>query len=135
MIELLHTLKPDLDFWEGLLVAMLVAGIVLVWMASRNPDNKYNFRDVMSDEITGKASFRKLAGLVALIATTWVFLRMTVYNKLPEWFGQFYFVTWALVLMVPKLADKLADIVAAIITRQVPAPPPPTPPPTETPPQ
>ena len=113
---------PDLDFWEGLLVAMMVAGIVLVWMASRNPSNEYSFTDVMLDETTNKASFRKLCGLVALIATTWVFFRLVVYNKLPEWYGQLYFLTWALVLMVPKLADKIADVVTSVITKQAPPP-------------
>lgn len=111
---------PDLDFWEGLLVAFMVAGLILVWSASRNPNNEYSFTDVMLDDGTNKASFRKLAGLVALIATTWVFLRLVVYHELPDWYAQLYFLTWALVLMVPKLADKIADVITSVITRQAP---------------
>ena len=113
---------PDLDFWEWMLVSMMLAGLFLVWSASKNPNSKYSFEDVMLDDVTNKASFRKLAGLVALIATTWVFFRLVVYNKLPDWYAQLYFLTWALVLMVPKLADKIADVVTSIITRQAPPP-------------
>lgn len=108
---------PDLDFWEALLVALLIAGLALVWAASRSNKSAYSFVDVMNDDTTGKASFRKLAGLVALIATTWAFLKLVSYHELPEWYAQLYFVTWALVLMIPQLAGVIAQVVMTMFSR------------------
>lgn len=129
--EILHRFIGwfDLDFWEVMLVCLMIAGLALVWRATRSKSNPYDFTEVMQDDLTGKSSFKKMAGLVALIATTWGFLRLVSYHELPEWYAQLYFLTWALVLMIPGLAAVAGEIVKTWALRGVPVPPPTSPPP------
>ena len=114
----------DLDFWEAMLVALMVGGLTLIWKASRAKNNPFDFTEIMQDEATNKTSFKKLAGLVALIATTWGFLRMVAYHQMPDWYAQLYFLTWALVLMVPGLANMAGEVLKAWALRTLPAAPP-----------
>lgn len=101
------------DFWDVLLVAFMFVGLCFLVGVSLNPRSPYNFRDNLIDDATGKASFRHLAGFVALASSTWVFLKWGSLGTLPQWYGDLYFITWALVLMVPRLADVIANVFAA----------------------
>ena len=102
------------DFWDVLLIAFLFSGAVALLLVSLSKTSPYTFRDNLVDE-NGKASFRHLAGGVALASTTWVFLKWGSLGTLPDWYGYLYFVTWALVLMVPRLADVIANVFASVL--------------------
>lgn len=110
MVEFFAWAKAD--FWDVLLIGFFFSGTIALLMVSLSQKSAYTFRDNLVDE-NGKASFRHLAGGVALVSTTWVFLKWGSLGTLPEWYGALYFLTWALVLMVPKIADVIASVFAA----------------------
>lgn len=82
---------------EGLGCVLLLLGVYIIWRAQRDPTNKIDIAYLLVDSQTGNVTLAKWCGLVALLASTWVFVYMAVSNRFDTTFAIAYLGTWGAV--------------------------------------
>lgn len=110
----------DLEFWEVMFVVMLILFVIYVWRATKDPNSPIRAGDALCDEQTGKFSFKKLGGFVALVTSTWIVARAAAFGTLSTEALGLYLMTWAGVYIAMPVANAYADKLKA----GVPSPPP-----------
>lgn len=76
-----------------MIVAFILA-IAIVLSVQFSPQ-KFDFRDILIDNLTGKVSLTKFANLTALLVSSWGFTSLVVDSKLTEWYFTAYMITWS----------------------------------------
>ena len=76
------------------LVGLLFALVFLLWMyrVSNSEHNTYSLSDLITTG--GRMDLSKVCLLVALVASTWVFIHMEMRAATVEWFAGLYMLAW-----------------------------------------
>lgn len=99
-VRLTHWL--DLDFWELLLLFMLLMLYRLLAKAHTATNNTFDVQYFLVDDITDRVSLKKLGALLALLISSWIVLFMTVKGLMTESILGLYLLCWAGVYMTPQ---------------------------------
>jgi len=100
MMTLLNELglwaKTNLDFPAVILLLILVLGLWVLLKTQRNPNNNFNFADMLRDD-TGKPSAYRLAIFVCLAVSTWAMMYMAIatQGKLDPAIFAWYITVWS----------------------------------------
>lgn len=94
-VEKIINVMGTLNYTGILLFVVVVVFTAFLWRLNRSDKTKFFFDDLLID-LDGKASTSKLAQVVALIASTWAFLHVTLAGELTEWFYGLYMGIWVM---------------------------------------
>ena len=94
-VETILNTMGTLNYTGILLFVVVVVFTTFLWRLNKSDSAKFFFDDLLIDT-DGKASTSKLAQIVALIASTWAFLHVTLAGELTEWFYGLYMGIWVM---------------------------------------
>lgn len=90
------------NFWEAVLVFMLLMMSRLLWRAHTATGNNFDIKYLLIDERSERVSLKKMGALLALITSTWIVLYMTVKGSVTESILGLYLFVWAGVYVTPQ---------------------------------
>ena len=106
-MEILRYLNEFLDSGRWLRLLFLILGIMLAVALVRlqHGANKFDFKDILLNPDTGRASPDRFFLFGAFCASTWAFIVLVDKNGLQEWFFNGYIALWAGSRLVYKWLD------------------------------
>lgn len=104
----------NIDFPAVILMLILVLGLWVVHKTQANPNNNFDFTDMLRDE-KGKPSTYRLAIFVCLAVSTWAVMYMAIATegKLDTWIFAWYITVWS----GAKVAEKGIEAYASSRTQ------------------
>ena len=112
------------NFWEALLVFMLLMLYRLLWKAHTATGNNFDIKFLLIERETGLVSLKKLGALLALLTTTWIVLFMTVKGAMTEGILGLYMFVWAGVYVTPQAVTAWRQPPVSATPTQAPPPTP-----------
>jgi len=110
-MEVFNKWLTMVDFPAVILLVMAIMGAWVVHQTQKNPNNNFDFADMLRDEM-GKPSALRLALFPCLAVSSWVVMYTVVQTKTIDlWLIVFYMLVWS----GAKIADKMVD--AYIMTK------------------
>lgn len=97
--------------WFGAI--LVCAAVYVLWKAQHSRSNPINLADLLIDGSTQKTSLRKGGEAVALLATTWVLVYLTIAGKLTDWVFACYVGAWVSRTLLGMLAQAKAGAMTA----------------------
>ena len=105
LTELFNKWLSMVDFPATVLLVMLLLGVYIMHKTQQNPDNNFDFADMLRDD-GGKPSAFRLAVFACLAISSWVIMSIVVTtHAIDLWVFGFYLIVWS----GAKIADKLID--------------------------
>lgn len=84
-----------IDIATAVMVGVLVLGAWILWKVQKDPDNDFNFEDMLRDDF-GKPSAFRLAVFISLAVSTWVIMYIVLKtNTLDSWIFVSYLAIWS----------------------------------------
>ena len=84
-----------LDIATDVMIGVLLLGAWILWKVQKDPDNDFNFEDMLRDDF-GKPSAFRLAIFISLAVSTWVIMYIVLKtNSVDSWFFVSYLAIWS----------------------------------------
>lgn len=91
MIDWIKTL----DIATAVMLAVMFLGAWILWKVQRDPNNDFNFEDMLRDD-AGKPSSFRLAVFISLAVSTWVMMYIVLKtNAIDSWIFVAYLSIWS----------------------------------------
>ncbi len=89
-------IAANIDLPAVILLMILLLGGWVLYKTQRDPDNNFNFEDMLRDE-QGKPSSARLAVFICLAVSTWVVMYMTIATngQIDTWIFAWYIAVWS----------------------------------------
>lgn len=84
-----------LDIATAVMIIILIMGGWVLWKVQKDPNNDFDFEDMMRDD-TGKPSSFRLAVFISLAVSTWVIMYIVLKtNSIDSWIFVAYLGIWS----------------------------------------
>lgn len=104
--EITRWFQNNIDFPAVVLLIILMMGAYILWKVQSNPDNKFDFADMLRDD-SGKPSAYKMAVFVCLAVSSWaiMYILISLKGHIDNWQLLGYTAIWSGAKIVEKALD------------------------------